>query len=208
MLNGEYLWVYEGKGRLFMKVRRSSNRLYKIILNSEVAECLLSKCDEKTRLWHAQLGHVNLKALHLMSKEKMVLGMPEIKSQSEVCQGCLMSKHVRSSFPGQAMYTAKEGLEIVHGDLCGPITPATKAGNKYFLLLVDDYTRVMWVDFLKSKDETLEAFKNFRAKIEKGTDRKIKTLRTDRGGEFTSKLFNAYCDEAGISRQLTAPYSP
>lgn len=208
LLKGEYLWVYEDGGKLFMKVKRSPNRLYKIIINSEDATCLLSKTSEASRLWHARLGHVNFKALSLMTTGKMVFGMPEIESQSEVCNGCVMSKQTRRSFPGQATYNAKEFLELIHGDLCGPISPATKAGNKYFLLLVDDYTRIMWVYFLKSKDGALEAFKTFRAKVENGTENRIKTFRTDRGGEFTSKSFNTYCNEAGIYRQLTAPYSP
>lgn len=208
ILNGEFLWIYEKEGKLIMKVKRSANRLYKILLNSDNADCLLSRTDENSWLWHARLGHVNFNAMALMSTGKMVLGMPEIKAQNEVCKGCLMSKQVRSSFPRQATYNAKKALEIIHGDLCGPIAPATTAGNRYFFLLVDDFTRVMWVYFLKSKNETLEAFKNFRAKVEKGMERKIKIFRTDRGGEFTSKLFNAYCDEAGISRQFTAPYSP
>ncbi|KAL8112465.1 hypothetical protein AgCh_019970 [Apium graveolens] len=208
IIKGKYLWVYEGKGKLLMKVKHSTNRLYKILLDSETADCMLSKVDEESWLWHARLGHVNFKAMSLMSAERMVVGMPKINPQSEVCNGCLMSKQARKPFPGQVIYSAKEALEIIHGDLCGPITPPTVTGNKYFLLCVDDYTRVMWVYFLKSKDEAFEAFKRFKAKVEKGTEAKIKTFRTDRGYEFTSKYFNAYCEEAGITRQLTAPYSP
>ncbi|KAL8112462.1 hypothetical protein AgCh_019968 [Apium graveolens] len=208
IIKGKYLWVYEGKGKLLMKVKHSTNRLYKILLDSETADCMLSKVDEESWLWHARLGHVNFKAMSLMSAERMVVGMPKINPQSEVCNGCLMSKQAKKPFPGQVIYSAKEALEIIHGDLCGPITPPTVTGNRYFLLCVDDYTRVMWVYFLKSKDEAFEAFKRFRAKVEKGTKAKIKTFRTDRGGEFTSKSFNAYYEEAGITRQLTAPYSP
>ncbi|KAL8112473.1 hypothetical protein AgCh_019977 [Apium graveolens] len=208
IIKGKYLWVYEGKGKLLMKVKHSTNRLYKILLDSETADCMLSKVDEESWLWHARLGHVNFKAMSLMSAEKMVVGMPKINPQSEVCNGCLMSKQARKPFPGQVIYSANKALEIIHGDLCGPITPPTVTGNRYFLLCVDDYTRVMWVYFLKSKDEAFEAFKRFRAKVEKGTKAKIKTFRTDRGGEFISKSFNAYYEEAGITRQLTAPYSP
>lgn len=152
-----------------MKVKCSANRLYKILITSDSAECLLSKTDENSRLWHARLGHVNFSAMTLMSTGKMVLGMPEIKPQNEVCKACLVSKQIRSSFPGQATYKANEALEIVHGDLCRPITPVPTVGNKFFFLLVDDFSRVMWVYFLKSKDEALEAFKNFRAGVEKGT---------------------------------------
>lgn len=65
----------------------------------------------------------------------------------------------------------------------------------------------MWVYFLKSKDEAFEAFKRFRTKVENGSNRRIKIFRTDRGGEFTSKQFNSNCEKAGITRQLTAPYS-
>lgn len=75
-------------------------------------------------------------------------------------------------------------------------------------LLVDDYSRVMWAYLLKTKDEALGAFKKFRAQVENGKDRKVQTFRTDRGGEFCSVEFNRYCDEAGIHRNFTAPYSP
>ncbi|GKD70838.1 ribonuclease H-like domain, reverse transcriptase, RNA-dependent DNA polymerase, partial [Tanacetum coccineum] len=62
-------------------------------------------------------------------------------------------------------------LELVHGDLCGPISPLTPAGNRYFLLLVDDYTRVMWVYFLKTKDQALSMFKKFRVEVEAETEK-------------------------------------
>jgi hypothetical protein len=52
-------------------------------------------------------------------------------------------------------------LELVHGDLCGPISPATPAGNRYFLLLVDDYSRFMWVKLLRTKDEAVDAIRQF-----------------------------------------------
>lgn len=96
----------------------------------------------------------------------------------------------------------------MHGDICGPITPATPAGNKYFMLLVDDYSRVMWAYLLKRKDEAFSAFKRFRAQVEDGPERKVKVFKTDRGGEFNSKEFNTYCEENGIARHLTAPYTP
>lgn len=61
---------------------------------------------------------------------------------------------------------------------------------------------------MKNKNEAFEAFKKFRAQVENSSDKKIGTFRTDRGGEFTSKEFNQYCEEAGIKRHLTTPYSP
>lgn len=66
----------------------------------------------------------------------------------------------------------------------------------------------MWIVLLKTKDETLKAFKKVKAGAEMEVDLKIKALRTDRGGEFTSAEFNAYYEDAGIKRFLTTPYTP
>jgi hypothetical protein len=105
-------------------------------------------------------------------------------------------------------YRAEELLEFVHGDLCGPITPATHDGRCYFLLLVDDCSRYMWLQLLTSKAEAATAIRQFKARVETETGKKLKILRTDRGGEFTSIEFGVYCAEEGMQRHMTAPYSP
>lgn len=93
----------------------------------------------------------------------------------------------------------------MHADLCGAITPATPGGRRFFLLLVDDLSRFMWVTLLTSKDEAGVALKRFQAAAEAKSERK---LRTGRGGEFTSNELAAHYADAGVKRQLTAPYSP
>lgn len=208
VIKGEYLWVFDQQERLLMKVERSQNRLYKLMIETGSKKCLMSKQDEVSRLWHLRLGHVNYQALNLMSKHRMVNGMPRIAQPKTVCVGCLMSKQTRKQFPTKANYTAKMVLDLIHGDLCGPISPPTAGGNKYFFLLVDDYSRKMWVYFLKNKDEALNAFKKFLALVETGSERKVKVFRTDRGGEFSSNEFKNFCEEVGIKRHYTAPYTP
>ncbi|GJR85608.1 ribonuclease H-like domain, reverse transcriptase, RNA-dependent DNA polymerase [Tanacetum coccineum] len=99
-------------------------------------------------------------------------------------------------------------LDLVYGDLCGPISPPTPSGKKYIFLLVDDYSRYMWVYFLSTKDQAFDTFKEYKKTIENELRTTLKMLRTDRGGEFTSNEFTQYCKENGIARQLTAPYSP
>ncbi|WVZ84036.1 hypothetical protein U9M48_031114 [Paspalum notatum var. saurae] len=106
--------------------------------------------------------------------------MPRIEHVEELCDSCLAGKQ-RSPFAKKAKYRAGDRLELVHGDLCRPISPATHGGRKYFLLL---------------------------AKVEVETGCKLKVLRTDRGGEFTSVEFGRYCADEGVERHLTAPYSP
>nr|GEV11865.1 ribonuclease H-like domain, reverse transcriptase, RNA-dependent DNA polymerase [Tanacetum cinerariifolium] len=104
--------------------------------------------------------------------------------------------------------SSKNPLDLVYGDLCGPISPATHSGKKFIFLLVDDCTRFMWAYFLTTKDQAFSTFKEFRQQIKMEMRMKLRMLRTDRGGEFTSNEFTKYCKENGIARQLTAHYSP
>ena len=101
-----------------------------------------------------------------------------------------------------------DALELVHGDLCRPITPAINGGQRYFLLLVDDCSRYMWLQLLTSKDEAAVEIKKFKTRTEAESGKKLRVLRTDRGGEFTSVEFATYCADQGVGQHHTAPYSP
>jgi transposase InsO family protein len=200
--------VLDKERQVLAKVRRSANRLY--ILNIEQSEpvCLLSKASELPWLWHARYGHISFHALRLLAKESMVRGLPMIDQVDRLCESCLVAKQRRAPFPAEASFRADQALQLLHGDLCGPISPSTFAGKNYFLLLVDDHTRYMWVVLIKSKAEALDAVKKVRAAVEVELNLKVMALRTDRGGEFTSKNFAQFCEGLGIKHYLTAPYSP
>ncbi|CAA7039007.1 unnamed protein product [Microthlaspi erraticum] len=158
--------------------------------------------------WHARLGHVNHETMKTMVQKKLVLGVPELKVENKVCDSCLMGKQTRQVFPQASSYRATKVLELVHGDLCGPITPSTASGNKYIFVLIDDYSRYMWTILMREKSDAFNRFKRFKSLVEQESGEKIQTFRTDRGGEFVSQEFNSYCDLAGIKRHLTAPYTP
>jgi transposase InsO family protein len=182
--------------------------LYILNINESKPECWVAKSREASWLWHGRYGHVNFHALKKLADKEMVLGMPHIDQLERVCDGCLVGKQHRTSFPAVSRFRASTPLELLHGDLCGPITPATNAGKKYFLLIVDDFSRYMWIVLIRSKDEAFEAFLKVKAATEMELKLQVRSLRTDRGGEFTSREFNDYCEEKGIKRFLTAPYSP
>ena len=78
----------------------------------------------------------------------------------------------------------------------------------YFLLFIDDYSRMSWVYFLQHKLETFQKFQIFKAMVENQSGCHIKVLRINTGGEFISKEFNLFCEEEGIQRELTASYTP
>jgi transposase InsO family protein len=96
----------------------------------------------------------------------------------------------------------------MHGDLCGPVTPATPGGRCYFLLLVDDLSRYMWVVVLGSKGEATDAIRRAQAVAEAECGRKLRVLRTDNGGEFMAAEFALYCTDEGVQRHYSAPYNP
>jgi transposase InsO family protein len=99
-------------------------------------------------------------------------------------------------------------LELVHSDLCKMNDNLTKGGKRYFMTFIDDCTRFCYVYLLKSKDEVLHYFKAYKAEVENQLKRKIKRLRSDRGGEYFSSEFTEFCVERGIIYERTPPYSP
>ena len=202
------LRIWDQQGRLLVRVHRGRNRLY--LLHLEVARpiCLSARRDDVAWRWHERFGHLNFEALEKMGRLAMTRGLPHLEHVEQFCDTCVITKHRRSAFPRQARYRAQELLELVHGDLCGPISPATPGGRRYFLLLVDDATRYMWVMLLAAKDNASDAIKRVQAAAEAQSGRKLRVFRTDNGGEFTSTEFAAYCADEGIERHSSTPYAP
>lgn len=99
-------------------------------------------------------------------------------------------------------------LELLHTDICGPLSVPSLAGSCYILTITDDYSRFTWLFFLKHKSETLSKFRQFKATQELQSVHRIKIIRSDKGGEFTSKAFINFCSDLGIVRQLTQAHTP
>ena len=139
---------------------------------------------------------------------KVVTGLPDLKIDHEgTCNGCSRGKNIKNPF-SKSETKSKGTLELIHSDVCGSMSSTSLSGDEYYVTFIDDYSRKTWIYFLKTKDEVFEKFKEFKALIENHSERRIKKLRTDNGGEYTSKEFEAFCKEAGIKRELTTPYSP
>ena len=108
-----------------------------------------------------------------------------------MCKQCQHEKMTKSSFKSKT-YVLEEILELVHTVLYGPIGERSYCGARYFILFVDDYSRMMTVMFLKEKSNAFQLFKWYLAKVEKEIDKRLKCLRSDRGGEFISNEFNRF----------------
>ncbi|WVZ88673.1 LOW QUALITY PROTEIN: hypothetical protein U9M48_035165 [Paspalum notatum var. saurae] len=186
LLDKGCLKIWDQRRRLLAKVPRGANRLY--VLKLDIAKPV---------------------GLRRLTQEEMVRGLPQIEHVDQVCDNCLAGKQWRLAFPAtEAKYRVAHKLELVHGDLCNPVTPMTPSGNKLFFLLVDDLSRYMWLILLSTKDQAFTVFTAFQARAEAEAGRKLGTLRTDRGGEFTARTFIEHCAQEGIQRHFTAPHTP
>ncbi|KAL4317940.1 hypothetical protein GQ457_18G004620 [Hibiscus cannabinus] len=188
-------------------VRITPNKLFPLVISEVENHALAVKETSESRLWHLRYGHLNIKGLKLLCQKEMVFGLPRIESL-DTCEGCIYGKQCKKSFPVGKARRATRYLELVHTDVVGPMKTQSFGGSRYFLLFTDDCSRMSWVYFLQFKSETFENFKKFKALVEKQTGRCIKALLTDRGDEFVSQEFNNFCDEQGLRRELTAPYTP
>jgi transposase InsO family protein len=134
--------------------------------------------------------------------------MPQItKPTNTLCKHCQQGKKTKTRFKSNEYSTTKP-LKIVHIDLVLPTTKKDLKCERYFMLLVDDYTRMTIVCFLKNKSEAFENFKIYKEMVENEMDSRIKCLRSDNGGEFTSKEFMDYCSNHGIKRQFSIARTP
>ena len=134
--------------------------------------------------------------------------MPDILNDHDgVCRGCVLSKNVKGSFLSSSR-RFKGILDLVHSDICGPMSAQSLSRYLYNVLFIDDFSRKTWIFFLKTKNETFRKFQEFKALVENQSSRKIRALRSDNGGEYIFGEFNDFCRKAGIKRELTVPYNP
>ncbi|KAI5332050.1 hypothetical protein L3X38_022178 [Prunus dulcis] len=210
VFGGKLCSIFEGPSLecLVIKVEMKRNRCYPLALLPNDHIALKASVSNSTWTWHKRLGHLHLKGLRQLKEKNMVHGLPFMEKVDGVCDGCQFGKQHREWFPKNQAWRASNPLELVHVDLCGPMQNESIAGNKYFMLLIDDCTRMVWVYFLIYKSDALNCFRKFKSMVELQSGLKVKCLRSDRGGEFTSCEFNKLCEFEGIQRQLSIAYTP
>jgi hypothetical protein len=170
---------------------------------------LAASSDNTTQLcelWHRRMAHLHHGALGGL--REVVTGVPQISIEhQDVCRGCALDKFTKASFPSSDTRSAGI-LDLVHTDVCGPMTRRSLSGCEYYLTFIDDYSRKTWIYFLKAKSEVFTRFQEFRALVENQSRKRIKFMRSDNGGEYSSRQFVDFCAQHGIRRQMTVPYNP
>ncbi|CAI7834300.1 unnamed protein product [Closterium sp. NIES-53] len=136
------------------------------------------------------------------------LEMKGVVKEIGSCPTCLETKFTKFPF-SSGTGPAKAPLALVHMDVVGPTRAPSLSGSRYFLTIVDDHTRAVWVYPLKTKGEVAAAvFKEWMPRAQRESGHKVKVIRTDNGGEFIGADFEAVLKKKGIQHQLTVPYNP
>lgn len=185
------------------------NNLYILKVDRDIkANLSISEISNDVVLWHRRMGHLNFSDVNRLPECTEGVSLTSDKKKLPViCTTCLKGKQSRLPF-NHTGSRASELLEVIHSDLCGPMEIPSLGGMKYFLTFVDDYSRSVYVYFLKDKLTVLNAFKDFHKKTENECNKKIKIVRTDGGLEYCNKDFDSYLSQHGIKHQTSTPYSP
>ncbi|KAL2241729.1 UNVERIFIED_CONTAM: Retrovirus-related Pol polyprotein from transposon TNT 1-94 [Sesamum indicum] len=129
----------------------------------------------------------------------------------DFCDDCILGKHHKVHFPASPSPNPSMStciLDYVHADVWGPSNVPTHGGNRYFLSIIDNFSRKVFVFLMKHKSEVFEKFEKWRVLVENQTGKRLKSLRTDNGLEFCNQNFSEMCDKHGIRRHKTNPYTP
>jgi transposase InsO family protein len=163
--------------------------------------------------WHQRMKHGNY-----VSLKKLLDGAASgikidgnLRRPEKLCEGCILGKMTRGRFPKRLESSkATKVLQCVYSDVCGPFPVSASGSNaRYFILFVDEYSRYIWVYFLKDKASVHDAVLKFvtesRRFTGKGIDEVI-TLQTDNAGEYVSNIAKEFYEKQGIIHRTSVPY--
>jgi GAG-pre-integrase domain/Integrase core domain len=185
------------------------NGIYVLEMDNQVLNInnkrLKSSRESETLIWHHRLGHIN--ETHIKKLQEVgLLSCFDLESIA-TCESCLSGKMTKAHFTKKSE-RSKDLLGLVHSDVCGPMSISDRDGSRYFVTFIDDFSRYSYVYLMRNKFESFENFKKFKTEVENQLGKKIKVLRTDRGGEYLSSEFRGYLKANGIVSQLTPPRTP
>ncbi|SGZ16631.1 BQ5605_C020g09047 [Microbotryum silenes-dioicae] len=159
---------------------------------------------------HRRLAHLPVAQLKNVVQKGLVTGVDWVYSEEEFrsfhCNACLASKAHALPF-ARSKSIAPGRLALIHVDVA-QMPRASFGGHRYMLVIVDDYSRKQWCLLLTYKSDVFHRLRDWILEVENATGDRVKTIRSDNGGEFTLRTFVDFCVAKGIRRELTIPYTP
>ncbi|GKB16858.1 retrovirus-related pol polyprotein from transposon TNT 1-94 [Tanacetum coccineum] len=169
----------------------------------------LATIDENSTLWHRRLGHANMRLIQSLASKELVRNLPKLKFDQHFCDACKIRKQAHASHKAKNIVSMTRCFELLHMDLFGPSAVRSYGGNRYTIIIVDDYSRYTWTRFLKDKTEVSDKFKIFSKKIQNQLGCTIVSIRTNHSREFDNEVqFGEFCNANGITHNFSAPRTP
>lgn len=159
--------------------------------------------------WHRRFAHRDPKAIRQLMNKNLTKGMTiEDCTIKQVCESCVKGKQCRKPFPLKSETSSTGPLELMHTDICGPMSTATPGGRRYAMTLIDDYSKYTYCYLLTHKSQAELVIKQFLQYSKTQFGKRPKILRSDRGGEYIGHSLKEYLQNKGIEFQHTMPYTP
>lgn len=161
-------------------------------------------------LLHFRLGHLNVFDMKKLISREMVNGLStlDINVDEKFCESCVLGKQSKTSFPRNQQPRSSRVLELIHSDVCGPMSESAWDKSRYFVTFIDDFTRASMVFCIEHKGDVFDLFKQYVAMAESFHGVRVACLNVDNGGEYSSNNFKNYCKDKGIRIKYTVPYNP
>ena len=159
-------------------------------------------------MWHHRFCHINNRSISELAKKGYVRGLTDSMTVSDQCYGCCLGKSTKAPCKELSGKSSSATLDLLHSDVCGPMPVASEGGSRYFMTVVDDYSRKIDVFFLKSKDEVVKNIKQHLEKIENQKGQKVKRFRSDNGLEYCNKALQELFANRGIKHERTCVETP
>jgi hypothetical protein len=131
-------------------------------------------------------GHLNFRYMKHLRKYGMVDGLPDIHFSKGICEVCVLGKHPQEKFDKGKTQKDSFPLDMIHSDLMGPFSHPSISKSRYVLIFVYDFSCFTWILFLRKKSEVFQHLKDFKARVETQSGKKIKVLRIYNGGEYVN----------------------
>ncbi|GJV31277.1 retrovirus-related pol polyprotein from transposon TNT 1-94 [Tanacetum coccineum] len=177
--------------------------------NKPKDQICLATIDENFTLWLRRLGYDNMLLIQSLASKELVRNLPKLKFDQHFCDACKIGKQAHASHKAKNIVSTTRCLKLLHIDLFSPSAVWSYGGNRYTLVIVDDYSRYTWTRFLKDKTEAFDQFKIFSKKIQNQLGCTIVSIRTDHGREFDNEVqFREFCNANGITHNFSAPRTP
>ena len=135
-----------------------------------------------------------------LHKRNLLKGVKACKL--DFCKYCVYGKQHRVNFKTDS-HTSKGVLDYIHSDVWGPVSVSSHSSAQYFVSFIDDYSRKVWIYFMKHRFDVFGIFKKWKAQVENQTGRKIKYLRTYNGLEYRDKEFIRFCELECVTHHFT-----